>query len=195
MGRGILRGLEHLAHVALAHLVGLPQHPDLLERRWVLAQEDLPDEGLADGPRLAQHPHLLTELHVLAAEDLIGERAADLTGLGEHPPLLRLAGGEGGGSGHRPGRDEDRAFGLRGHQAPGLVTIRKIARSTSALPISVTVRTWRNSASYSSPNRTAPSAGAAAMSRSARSASRASRGLKYAPPLASRTMRISRVMP
>src|SRR3954462_7510028 len=70
MGRGILCRKQHLAHVALAHLVGLAQHPDLLERRPVLGHEDVGDERIADRPRLTQHPHLLAEVSVLVAEDL-----------------------------------------------------------------------------------------------------------------------------
>src|SRR5215210_7537254 len=99
MGRRMLRGEQHLAHVALADLVGLAEHPDLLERRRVEGQQHGLDEGLADGPRLAQHPDLLPLLGVLVAEHLCGEGAADLARLGEHPALLRLAGGERGGAG------------------------------------------------------------------------------------------------
>src|SRR4051794_34327638 len=188
MGRRILRerlAPEHVADVALAHLVGLAQHPHLLERRRVELLQHVLDERLAHGTRLAQHPDLLALLGVRAAEDLLGEGAADLARLREHPALLGLAGGQRRGAGDRPWRGEDRALRLGRHQVPGLVTIRKIAISTSALPISVAVRTCRNSASYSGLKVTAPWAGAAAMSRPASSPIRRSRGLKYPPPAAS----------
>src|SRR3954451_5275994 len=119
MGREILRAEQDLAHVALAHLVGLAQHPDLLERRRVLGLEQVRDERLADGPGLPQHPRLLAKLHVLAAEDLLGEGAPDLARLREHPALLGLAGGEGGGAGDGAGSGEDGALGFGRHRRQG----------------------------------------------------------------------------
>src|SRR4051795_10143035 len=119
MRRGILCREQHLAHVALAHLVALAQHPDLLEWRRGLGDEDVGDERIADRPRLTQHPHLLAEVGVLVAEDLVGEGPADRPWLGEHPALLGLARGQRGGAGHRAGGGEDGALGLGGHRGQG----------------------------------------------------------------------------
>src|SRR3954452_23981286 len=116
MRRGILRGLEHLAHERLADLVGLAEHPDRLVGRGVLALEDLFDEGVADRLRLPRHPDLLAL--VLAAEDLLRERAANLARLAEHPALLGLARGAGRRLGDGAGREEDRALGGGRHGRP-----------------------------------------------------------------------------
>src|SRR5918992_910609 len=54
-----LAGLEYVAHVAVAHLVRLGEHPFLLEHGIVPAVDHLADVALPDRARLAQHPSLL----------------------------------------------------------------------------------------------------------------------------------------
>src|SRR5215211_7021783 len=80
MGARILCGEQHLAHVALAHLVGLAQHPDRLVGRGILALEHQLDEGLPYRLGLPEHPDLLPQLGVLAAEDLLAEGAGTSRG-------------------------------------------------------------------------------------------------------------------
>src|SRR4051794_8802129 len=117
------RGLQDLAHVALADGVGLAQHPDLREPLVAAAVEHFAHVAAAHRCRLAEHPRLDRILGLRGGGTAHEGRAAqhhprDPVGAAHlvrarHLPLYRCAADGTASPPHRPVRERRRARRLR----------------------------------------------------------------------------------